>query len=101
MCIKNQQKKPAKLVSIICTARNGQFISMLYGIIIFFQPYVHLFKKIADNDFCLFMKKLESIITVSHKVHFLGFFLFFILFEGAALAAPGTFGSQCLSYLSL
>lgn len=42
---KNQQKKkPAKLVSIICTARNGQFISMSYGIILFFLPSVHLFK---------------------------------------------------------
>lgn len=69
-----QQKKPAKLVSIICTARNGQFISMFYGIIIFFLPYVHLFKN-CWQWFLSIYERLESIITVSHKVHF--FFLIF------------------------
>lgn len=103
MCIKktNEKKKPAKLVSIICTARNGQFISMLYGIIIFFQPYVHLFK-IADKDFCLFMKKIESRITVYEKCVFHVFFLIIFYFLcGAVYTVPAHFDSQCLSYLSL
>lgn len=82
MCIK---KKPAKLVSIICTARNGQFISMLYGIIIFFLPYVHLFKN-CWQWFLSIYEKLESIITVSHKAHFVCFgFCYFIFRLGVLL----------------
>lgn len=62
------------------------YMALLY----FFQPYVHLFK-IADKDFCLFMKKIESRITVYEKCVFHVFFNYFLFSLWCCLYSTCTF----------
>lgn len=82
MCIKNQQKKSLPNLFLLFVQQEMDNLYPCCMALLFFSGHMSIYLKNCWQWFLSIYEKLESIITVSHKVHFWDFFFIFYFVWG-------------------